>query len=637
MGTSVVWLFSFFLALLLAPSANGADTASYDYIVVGSGPGGGTLAANLAKAGESVLLLEAGDDQSDNVHEKVPGLFNQAWNDPLMRWDFFVKYHSDEALNRKFEHLTWRTTDGKFYVGQDPPAGAQQLGVYYPRSGSLGGCSTHNAMCAPITSNSDWDEIAALTGDSSWTAKNMRQHYINLENYHNGPNETAGHGYSGFLDITVNTDELLRNQSEATTVLEAEAKLFGQDPSQVHDLIKRDMNSDDADRDKQGHRVSAADIILQTLNATTSTGAKKYPLTLSLHSFATKILFNTKAKNETRPRAIGIEYLEGMSIYSADPRHTNTTTGVKKQAFAKKEVIIAGGAFNSPQLLMLSGIGPKAHLAEFNIPVLVDLPGVGTNLQDNTEYGVAAGASVDFTSKGPSCTYDTPGIDDPCMPPWEENKGPYTQGPLVAAMFKSSASVNGERDIFYFQLTGLTTYQGYWPADTVNSIPLKPANIYDFSMVKINPQGRKGTLRLTSSNPVDMPDINFRFFEEGGDVDLQAMVDAVEFGRKVFDSVPSPLGPFTEIFPCNGTRDCDVKETIRAQTWSHHATSTCAIGADNDTLAVLDSKYRVRGVDGLRVVDASAFPKTPGAFPVIPTFMLGMKASGVILEDPAKW
>lgn len=86
-----------------------------------------------------------------------------------MRWDFFVKYHSDPAINREYEHLVWRTTSGEFYVGQDPPTGATQLGVYYPRTGTLGGCSTHNAMCAALPSNSDWDEIAALTGDSSWT------------------------------------------------------------------------------------------------------------------------------------------------------------------------------------------------------------------------------------------------------------------------------------------------------------------------------------------------------------------------------------------------------------------------------------------------------------------------------------
>lgn len=132
-----------------------------------------------------------------------------------------------------------------------------------------------------------------------------------------------------------------------------------------------------------------------------------------------------------------------------------------------------------------------------------------------------------------------------------------------------------------------------------------------------------------------MPDINFRFFEGGdeGAADIQAMSDAVDFARAAFGLVESPLGPFAENFPCDADQDCDVKEVIKTQTWSHHATSTNAIGADGDPMAVLDSRFRVRGVNGLRVVDGSAFPKTPGGFPVLPTFMISEKASDVILED----
>jgi choline dehydrogenase len=96
---------SFFLTSAALATSNQTDT--YDYIVVGSGPGGGTLAASLAKSGESVLLLEAGDDQGENPHEKISGWFSLAGNDPLMRWDFFVKYHSDPVLQRKYNHLTW--------------------------------------------------------------------------------------------------------------------------------------------------------------------------------------------------------------------------------------------------------------------------------------------------------------------------------------------------------------------------------------------------------------------------------------------------------------------------------------------------------------------------------------------------
>ena len=118
-----------FLALLLLPTILLAQNNTYDYITVGSGPGGGPLAANLAKAGQSVLLLEAGDDRWTALDQEIIGWAFLAFNDPAQRWDYFVKYHSDNALTLQNEHLTWRTTDGGFYVGTDPPSGAKELGM----------------------------------------------------------------------------------------------------------------------------------------------------------------------------------------------------------------------------------------------------------------------------------------------------------------------------------------------------------------------------------------------------------------------------------------------------------------------------------------------------------------------------
>ena len=110
------------------------------------------MAADLAKAGFSVLLLEAGDDGGNDLNETVPAFYPFAPSDPNLRWDFFVKHYDDEALNDQYEKLTWRTSDGWFYVGLDPPVNATKLGVYYPRSGTLGGCSTHNALAAALPS-----------------------------------------------------------------------------------------------------------------------------------------------------------------------------------------------------------------------------------------------------------------------------------------------------------------------------------------------------------------------------------------------------------------------------------------------------------------------------------------------------
>lgn len=158
-----------FLAALfpaLCVCGDGGDN-TYDYIVVGSGPGGGPLAVNLAKAGHSVLLLEAGDDQTSDVTTHILSLGIPI---PTNRWDFYVKQYSDEAQTLKNNHLTWRRADGSLWVGNGSaaPADAKLLGVYYPRGATLGGSSVINAAGAVLPSQSDWDNIGRITGDRSW-------------------------------------------------------------------------------------------------------------------------------------------------------------------------------------------------------------------------------------------------------------------------------------------------------------------------------------------------------------------------------------------------------------------------------------------------------------------------------------
>ncbi len=141
----------------------------YDYIVVGSGPGGAPVASKLAQNGYSVLLLDAGDDQRANLNTSISAaLADVAAEDEKLRWDFFVRYHEDDDIHYSNRYFTWRTKTGDQYVGQHPPDGSQALGIYYPRSGTLGGCSAHNAGAAMVPQDSFWDVIANTTGDFSW-------------------------------------------------------------------------------------------------------------------------------------------------------------------------------------------------------------------------------------------------------------------------------------------------------------------------------------------------------------------------------------------------------------------------------------------------------------------------------------
>ena len=196
-------LLSSFVAASSAVAVSCAPTTTtYDYIVVGSGPGGGPLACDLARAGYSTLLLEAGDDQGDNPTYSELQNFNSAGNDVLSRWDFWTKHSDDPARDLKFEHNTWKLPSGGFYVGLDPPAGATLLGIQYPRAGTLGGCAMHNGGVCSLPQDSDWNLIVNQTGDTSWEASKMRKYLIKVEKNEYMPAGTPGHGYDGkFLPL----------------------------------------------------------------------------------------------------------------------------------------------------------------------------------------------------------------------------------------------------------------------------------------------------------------------------------------------------------------------------------------------------------------------------------------------------
>ncbi|KAK3377602.1 GMC oxidoreductase-like protein [Podospora didyma] len=672
MKGSALSLLSLLLALPALGIAGGRQKPSdnvYDYIVVGSGPGGGPLASNLARAGYSVLLVEAGSDQSSNINSLVTSFFPFAFTDPLLRWDFFAKNYDNQTRTLQHNLLVWRRTDGTFYVGRQPPPGAVQLGIYYPRGGTLGGSSAVNAMNTILPADSDWQKVTELTGDTTWNPAHMRQIFVRVEKNHYLPPGTPGHGFNGYLDTMMrNSSSFWTPETDLVAALAAVSASLGQNPNDIINNLLADVNKLEIARDqKQGiwgsplhtsatqRRFSSRDYILATDNAVNAQGKPKYPLYLQLSTLATKILFKDVNHPRKKPQAIGLEYLEGRNLYSADPNYNASNPGIPGRAFARKEVIISGGTFNSPQLLKLSGVGPAAELAQFNIPLVAHLPGVGTKLQDNYEVPTVGLAARNFVTTNPPpdpnapvCTFGAP--NDPCVTLWQQGTGPYTvPGALNAIFRKTPFTPNNERDMYL--VGGQFAIRGFIPpTDSVNPFG-DPPNTFGLSTVKIHPQSTAGTVLLRSGNPRDVPDINFHLFEQntpGTGSDLEAELDTVKWARRVFASVPPPLGPIVPTEPpclspsgtpaADGTCDdaADI-EFIKNQIFGHHPTSSCAIGAESDPYAVLDSKFRVRGVRGLRVVDASAFPRVPGAFPVLPTFMLSEKATESVLQDAGSW
>jgi choline dehydrogenase len=328
-------------------------------------------------------------------------------------------------------------------------------------------------------------------------------------------------------------------------------------------------------------------------------------------------------------------------LYKASPN--SGASGTAGSATATKELIISGGTYNTVQLLKLSGIGGADELESFGIPVIKDLPGVGTNLQDRYEIPVNVQHPTDFLVLE-GCTFDGK-VHDECLTKWQKNpyllaqKGAYGTNGLAATMAVNSKFADST-DIDLYIFGGPIDFIGYFTQ--WGDYAVRNHAFFSWYTLKAHTRNRAGTVQLRSTDPLDTPIINFNYFdtgttEDGADQkDLNAMIQAINMSRQALDEYKtySILGgdDFTEIEPGPDVQsDEEIGQYIKDRAWGHHASCTCPIGADDDPMAVLDSEFRVRGVQNLRVVDASVFPRIPGIFIQAPIFMISEKAATVIL------
>jgi choline dehydrogenase-like flavoprotein len=693
-------------------AAERRETTPFDYVVVGSGAGGGPLAARLALEGRRVLVIEAGvdpatgeplDDPSaaptdpDAMREVyvVPGYHGASTEDERMSWEFSVRHFADEARQRE---------DEKYCGAKDPSVsgGAGKGGIFYPRASALGGCTAHHAMVMVRPNDEDWERIAQTTGDESWRAQRMHGYFAKLEEclYYKvyrgflgwirwlfalidprSQRDPGGHGDTGwqktsfihpvlvigivradwaFLRILLGVlRSALADKGERRRILRALLRL------QIVQLLDPNVRSADFPT-----RASSLSLIPVGTDGASRCGVREHlldvagrrPCHLVLRTgvFAKRVLFERR-EGEDAPRAVGVEVAQGLHLYGASPLHTASGKPPDTRYFARCEVILCGGAFNTPQLLMLSGIGEADHLRargiqglrdEKGAPLaeLVNLPGVGRNLQDRYEVGVISEMTRDFkVLKGASLRPGDEG--DPTRLTWRRDKaGLYgTNGSAVAMLISSEANrgVRREPDLFVFGVPA--AFRGYyWNYSrellrrTIGA-PEEQRNLWTWLILKAYTDNSQGKVRLLSDDPFAPPKILFNSFpdRDRSAGDIAALCEGV---RKVRE-VNSRIGAIAEEIQPGVKRKDGSKELaawVQSQAWGHHACGTCRIGADpwqadvtklRDPGAVLDSKFRVHGVYGLRVVDASVFPRIPGYFIVSSVFMVSEKAADTLLMD----
>lgn len=449
--------------------------------------------------------------------------------------------------------------------------------LYWPRGKVLGGTSSINVMIYSRANRYDHDYWRDL-GNEGWDYKEALTYYKKAQNQERGASQY--HAQGGPLNVA---------DLRYTNPL---SRIFIEAGTEIGLSHNRDFNGQEQEgvgffqvTQKNGKRHSAATAYLKPI-------LHRPNLTIRTEAQVTRVLFE-------KQRAVGIEYIQAGTLHTVR---------------ANREVILSGGTINSPHLLMLSGIGPAEHLKSLNIPVLLDLPGVGQNLQDHLLIVNAYQCVQPITLAGAETLKHLANY-------LLFKKGPLTSNIAEAGGFVKTHSISPAPDIellfapAYFLDHGFSNPEGH--GFSVGAVLQRPES--------------RGFLQLRSNNPTNPPIIQPNYLHSEND--LKVMIDGLMLARaiaqtKVFDAFRgAEIAPAQDIFS-----NKNIANFIRENAEScYHPVGTCKMG--NDEMAVTDAQLRVHGVQGLRVVDASVFPAQITGHINAPTIMIAEKAAGMIQAD----
>ena len=471
-----------------------------------------------------------------------------------------------------FSKLFKGPCDWTYFTEPEPQLGNRSL--YWPRGKVLGGSSSINAMIYIRGHRSDYDQWRDL-GNPGWGYADVLPYFKKSENQERGASEY--HGASGPLCVS---DLRTVNPLSEAFVAAGEEAGFQRNPD---------------------------------FNGVSQEGVGLYQVTQSKgqrHSAAAAFLHPAMSRKNltvrTDTHVFGI-YFEGKRAAIVSFQQGNGSM----QERAEREIIVCAGAVGSPQVLMLSGVGPADHLRQLDIPVTCDLPGVGRNLQDHPASAVA------YECTKPVSLSSAEEFSN-VVRYMVSKKGPLTSNVAESGAFiKTSASCQVPDLQFHFGV-------GYFVEHGFQQIK---GHAYTFGPTLLHPHSR-GEIKLRSSNPLDAPSIRANYFADSRDLDI--MLEGLKLARALAATKAFAAYRGAELHPGPAAKDdAALRAHIAKFTETlYHPVGTCKMG--HDAAAVVDSELRVHGVEGLRVVDASIMPAVIGGNTNAPTIMIAEKAADMI-------